>query len=468
MKKLFSLVTLVFLAFLMVACDAEEYLNQIQELEETVEAKNNQIEGYELILGDKENRLKELEDKLERLNEEANYLEEIEALEETILDLTIQIEALQTALSDKEADIAQLQESLLELERFRDGYDGYFTITVGEGEKAQTRVVRFYDDAEASLWQLLNSTFNVRSIETEWGQQILGIDTIDAPFGSFIAFYINDEFAMTGVESTPYHHLDHFSFVKEWWHLDAQRVYEALNLMVENRVEDYLLPPNYHVIIGLAQLGILDEYTIELDETLPETVGGLVSRIFIENALGFDTQASTEALYEIKTIGHLYTTSLVYAALKTNDQLDLESFEADLRDAMATQNLSTTDLDTLSMMLIALSLLNHEETNELIGQSLEEIEQRLYTSEFGDNAATFANVIIGLLSVDKNPMSARYYNSSEESLLEVFISFQNPDGTFNWTTEPDAMFSTPQAFLALVMLDEFILTNVGTNPYIFD
>ena len=468
MKKLFSLVTLVFFAFLLVACDAEEYLAQIQELEEKVEANNNLIEGYEVVLSDKEQRIQELEEALKAFEDEIDYLEQIEDLEERLLEKKDLIDALEIEKAENEANIHILEEKLEGLEIFLDGYDGYFFITVGEEDDATTRVVRYYDDAETSLWDLLNVTFNVQSISTESGNQIIAIDDLETPFGSFIAFYINDEFAMTGVESTEYDHLDHFVFLKEWWNTDAQIAYEAIQLMLDEIIDDYLETPNYHVIVGLHRLGLLDNYTFELDETIPDTVGGLVSRIFIENALNLDNTDSTEALYEIKTSSHLYTTSIVYVALKTNPELDLDDFETNLLSAMQSQDLSETDLDTLSMMLVALSLIDDDETTDVIADILYEIENELYESDFGDNAATFSNVIIGLLSIDKNPLSVRYNSPNEESLLEVLVSFQNPDGVFNWITDPDPMFSTPQAFLALVMMQEYIASMMGQNPFIFD
>ncbi len=423
MKKLFSLVTFVLFAFFMMGCESDIDTDRIQELEDSIVSKNNLIEGYELVLSDKEENIAELEDQLSVYEQEALLLGD---------------------------------------------YDGYFAITVDLGDEEITRYVRYYDDVEATLWDLVKVTFDIQYNSTEWGNQITAIHGMDTPYGSYIAFYINDEFAMTGVESTAFEHQDEYRFVRDWWDSDAKNAYQAIALILDESAEDYIDSLNYLVLIGLNRLGLLEDYSITLDETLPETIGGLVSRVFLENALGLDHTDSTEALYEIKTMGHLYTSSMVYTALKTNPDLDLTSFELQLFEAMENTDVSETDLDTLSMMLVAASYFDTPEATALIGEILEEIEANLYHSSYGDNAATFANVIIGLLSVDKNPLSTRYANEAEENLLEVLVSFQNPDGIFNWTDEPDPTFSTPQAFLALVMIQEYIRTFTGSNPYLFD
>ena len=87
-----------------------------------------------------------------------------------------------------------------------------------------------------------------------------------------------------------------------------------------------------------------------------------------------------------------------------------------------------------------------------------------------ENAASISQVIIGLVANGIDPRGVNYTQGTN-NLITRLLDFQHPTGSFDWTltdaVDEDLAFSTPQAFLALVVYQEYANTMSAVNPYSF-
>ena len=88
-----------------------------------------------------------------------------------------------------------------------------------------------------------------------------------------------------------------------------------------------------------------------------------------------------------------------------------------------------------------------------------------------ENAASIAQVILGLIANDIDPASGDFVVGTSNLILRL-TQFQVEDGSFDWditdTIVNDKAFSTPQAFLALSTYFKFMNQMNYTNPYDFN
>ncbi len=447
MKKLFSLVIVFLMAFTLAACANEETNTRLETLLEDLETLESQVAALEDDASIDAALITSLQEELHALKLE------LEAEESSNT-------ALQEALDTLQASYDELLASL---------HDGVVSFTLHIDGELTTRSVGYLESESLSAFDLLTEAFDVEYTESEYGKFIVGIEDLTTKYGNYISISKNGEILDVGLEDASYSDQDAFYFEVLWWDLTAQAVDQAINQFLENQVDQYIgESQNYYVILGLNQLGVIDEYNLNLND-LPQspTANDYVKQIFIARALGEDPDDLTASLYDLRSISHPYPTSLQVMALSQNDALDLEMFKSDYIEDLEDRTLTETDLDSLSLMVLALTML--EEDSVLLEDILDAITATLYTSAYGNNSATFAHVIMALLSQGINPLEATYNQDEETSFMDVFLSFHEGDGSFYYLeddTSVDLNFSTPQAFLALVMYDNYLNGDPLTHPFI--
>ncbi len=369
-----------------------------------------------------------------------------------------------------------------------EGFDVYFTtetplvtLIIQSGESALEVDHALGDDEEKTLFDILLEHFDVDYDLFDFGDgempMLTRIECLDTPYGSFISIDINGEFAMKGIAELPYEAGDVVTFSRAWWDPLAESVYEGIEAFkAHSHAETYLYAENgahMEVALALRLSGDLDAYVathgVNPYDRTPETMSEYVRAVFTHEVFGIDAGAFAEALEGEAEFGWPYMNALMMLALAAGgiDNKTLkDGFIADLQ----ARDLSHIDLDTLSLVLLALSLDEGPVIEGLIDDILDVVTEELYHSSFGNNAATFAHVIIALIAVGEDPRDARYAEG-ETSLVSMFLEYMQEDGSFLWRLddeEADLMFSTPQGFLALVCLHTYFNSAQPINPYRFD
>lgn len=449
MKKLFSLVIVFLMAFTLAACTNEETNTRIETLLEDIEALESQVTALQ--------------------NSATTDQTLIQSLQADLEALELELEAEENANTALQAEIDDLQTQLNAL--LASMYDGVVTFTLDIEGSPVTRSVGYKESDDFTAFDLLTEAFEVDYTESEWGKFINGIDSLTTKYGNYIAISKNGESLAVGLEAASYTDQDAFYFEVLWWDQTAEMVDHAIHAFLDNYVDHYIDDThNYYVILGLSQLGIIDDYSITLNP-LPETptANDLIKQIFIAESLGLDSTNLSTDLFDLKSIGHPYPTSLQIMALSQNTTLDLTTFISDYLVDLESRTLVEIDLDTLSLMLLALTALN--EGSLLQGEILSAIESTLYSSAYGNNSATFAHVLMALTSQGIDPTNEVYNLDAETSFIDALFSFYAEDGSFYYLEDDasvDLNFSTPQAFLALVMYEQYLNEGLPNHPFIIE
>ncbi len=333
------------------------------------------------------------------------------------------------------------------------------TIEISDGYSKQTHWIMFDDDDLVSLKELLEANFDISYDSSEWGSMLTGIEDITTRDGNYIAIDYNGEFAAEGIDTTSFENGDRFSFTLTWWDQDLYIAY-IIEQFMENHAEDYVGMHSIYVILGLHHYGVLEDYNLEMVEFEIDDASGmeLVQAIVIGNLLDVNT-----AVYEAALIEKVMTDFLFSAAL-FNLVIEDEATNQDFLDALAFANLGLADSDSLNMVLLALDKLDDRTLFEAVHDAMLD---NLYTGSYGINATNLAMAVIGTAGTGLNPDSLRYYYDESTSLIEQLLAYHTGDGSFYYQLDDesaDLMFTTPQAFLALVLY----ASNEEINPFIFD
>ncbi len=88
-----------------------------------------------------------------------------------------------------------------------------------------------------------------------------------------------------------------------------------------------------------------------------------------------------------------------------------------------------------------------------------------------ENAASISQVIMGLIANDIDPTGVDY-TKGDNNLITRLLEYQTDTGSYDWAFDDeyteDLAFSTPQAFLALVVYQTYANTYAPVNPYDFN
>lgn len=334
------------------------------------------------------------------------------------------------------------------------------------------QIINLENYEAATVFDLLIAYFDVEYMMFDFGPMLLSIESLTPTHGAFISIVHNGEPAMLGAQDLVYEAGDEIVFELAWWDMTMQAVHETIQAVHDAGFDDYFLnQPNLYVGAALYHLGYETILTDLLDSPVqPETEGALSQAILVHHLAGKDTTAWLEALHDIKTIAWPYATSLSVMALMTEEEAEtmhasyFDGFVSDLEN----RDLETLDPDTLVFMYLALLTLPEETTATLTNVVLDMIIDTLHTSSFGPNAATTAHQIIALTAAGLDAQDPAYHHDGV-GLIEQLLSFHDEAGAFYWnddSLEVDKLFSTPQAFLALVLYEQFMQTLQPIHPFV--
>jgi hypothetical protein len=450
LKKLFSVVSIFILAFTTVGCDEiSQTADEIATLQE------------------------DLQDKLDEVNvllEDLSTLQEsVEEYEEIVLDLEAQIAALQAQIYDNVITVT-----------FDDGNGNYSSGTVG-----------FNDDFDGTLLELLEEEFDVQYTTSEYGAFINGIEGITTMAGNFISFGKNGEASMVGVDTATFTNGDVFSFELTWWDTGLEAVYNGINLFMDNHISDYVnsTSADYAVVAALSILGVLDDYITPsemealIDTSSLSTNTDYFKAIIRLNAVGSDTNSLYDTFAGIATTGSYGGTAYGLIAMNsTENTADFGPFELVALESYETESPFDLGLDSGGITMVALSeYAGDTDVDTMISEFATWITTDqlpsggIMTRDLGwgssENAASISAVILGLVANGIDPRGVNY-TQGENNLVTRLLEFQTETGSFDWVltdeVPEDLAFSTPQAFLALVVYQQYVNTMSAVNPYSFE
>ena len=415
---------------------------------------------------------------------------EIVDLETQILGLESQISKLQEEKSGLEEEKTDLEEQLLDLQELL--FDNVITFTFTDiyGNRVNSSI-GYNDGFEGTLFNLLDDNFEVGFSESEYGKYIYSLESLNPVNGSYIAFYKNGEMSMVGVEQATFINGDIYSFEISWYDSTEEAVFNAINLFLDEQVDNYLtaININYNVVLGLSALGKLEEYVS--DETITTYISGLSPSsitdyfkiIMILEAAELDASTYYTALNQIVAVGGYGQTAYGLLALDANSHSeDYTSFVTAALSDLNTNTPESLGLDSGGISLVALSNYTTETgVNTLISDYATWIKDNqlesggIMTIDFGwgssENAASISQVILGLVANGIDPTGADYTRTNGDLVLRL-TEFQLESGIFDWNLTDDigddATFSTPQAFLALAVYYTYSNTYTAVNPFDFN
>ncbi|GEM_PF-2458352 len=338
------------------------------------------------------------------------------------------------------------------------------TIVVVDDENILEEEVAFQE--ETSLFDLLKETFEVEYVETDHGPMILGVGPLTAEHeGSFILFEKNDESASAGVDAVNVSPGDTFRFSLGWYDDDARAVHETIRAFRKNHAADYIEKPQREAVLALAHLDELEGFVPPEDDAAEKDANALVNAIILRHIAEEASDDLYAALVDKAVLVHPYPDALIRIVFSLHEGSLGGEFSTKWLDDLRAQDLDEIDTDTLSMILLALT---HETapdgTEDLQDEVLSLIFANVYDNEFGHNAAGFAMATMALLAAGTDPRDEGLVHEGEH-LLGHLLSFANEDGSFNYQDETDLDFSTPQAVLALVMMQKFLDGTEAPHPF---
>ncbi len=432
MKKLFSIVSIIALTFAITGCTEEPPTCD---------------EGYALVDGECE---------LEEITCEEGYILEDEVC---ILDERINLD---------------------------------FVFVDFDGTETMSEVV-LDDEFEGTFTDVLLQEFDADVLPSDYGNLLLTIEELTPLMGSYIAVMKNDEMSMVGIDEITYEDGDEFSFELIWWDVTAEAVYDAIDLFMEQQVDNYVNAEfiDYNVFAALDLLGVTEEYISDaeveayLAATYPEptSYAEYFKILSIKTSAGLNTDVEGEELLMISETGVYGQTALTLLGTHMNDQ-SKGAFDDAAIEYFNSYPATLADLDGGGLDLIAYSLLG----SDMITEKHEDFYAQIVNSQLAsggiktedvvwdgvtypgtENAASMSMVILGLLANGYNPAGLDLTSEDSNSLISRLVEFQTETGTFDWVLDDemteDTIFSTPQAFLALVAYHTYINTMEPVNPY---
>ncbi len=385
--------------------------------------------------------------------------DEEESLQSRIEDLEEENTSLKTNLDDLESMLASIEESLNEEKVV-------FTIETAMTTEAQT--VPYSEDEDKTLLDLLDFAYDIDYTESEYGAFLNKVGALEATAGNFIAISKNGEALNVGISEAPFTGGDHFHFELSWFDETLQSVNDSIELFMDNQVSGF--SENHQVVMGLSHLDSEDEVTPDLPEIETDpSAGTLINHIFINYSGEEDVSDLQDELESVASTQYIYSAAQTYLAL-TLESGAYTRFEDDFKTKLDALDVSETDNDTLSMVLMALGVMENSDYDALETSIVDHLKTNAYNNSYGNNAASFAQMILGLLAVGEDPAGDDFVED-DMHLVEHLLAYQNDDGSFDYQLDDesaDLQFSTPQAFFALATYQASLNNERFTHPYRLD
>lgn len=408
-----------------------------------------------------------------------NWLDGVSALDETDGQLTVTVDdsdidfetpgtydLIYTATDkagNKDEVIIKVFIKDPELESF------YVELINFEGETLIEEIVFYDPTSETSLVQLIDEVVDLDYATYDFGTMINGIDgnypkEYGLTYNFFYEIRVDDVASQTGIDLISYAPGTKISFVETTYLSELDLKVDAyIYDFIENNISDFISEEfiDYSVLSAVHQLNykgyididLAEYYTYENLELVTEDINTLsISDLFrlgiyqsIEN---IDLTTYFNHL-NTQTASNAYELITYLQAYHLNDQTN--------------QNLATTlmdetfvDPDFVGLALLALDKYSDLESfDTYLDSALTYIKSSMTStgiSSWGSaNASSTAAIILGLVAQGINPQNEDYQIDGL-GLVDMLMLYET-NGVFKWTidsTEVDLMFSTPQAFAALV------------------
>jgi hypothetical protein len=287
--------------------------------------------------------------------------------------------------------------------------------------------------------------------ESEFGIFIEAIGALQPPVGAYITISLNDEPLSVGLDEAPFEPGDVFTFQLEFGNEDAKLRFQAIQNFLVSEADIFKDTQSYEVFNGLSLLNQLDGMpTLAIPSNEIEVIRGiLITRSLQQDPSNLQSQLAS-----------LYTTDFIFRASLGLLALMESPYYGDALSAynkrLETTDLFTTSFDDLAMIIIALDT------------AAPPLVVETFKSQLFDylNAPSIAHAIMALLVLEENP-----YDFEDEDgvhLVDHLLRLQDESGGFKYDSNSAAtdtrQFSSPQSFLALVVLDQWMNSN-QVYPY---
>jgi len=371
--------------------------------------------------------------------------------------------------------------------------DNQLEVTIRIGEETMTHSLP--EDYEGTLFDLVNTEYDLTYSESEYGVFIIALEALNPKNGAYISISENGEMAMSGVDQLIVDDGDVFAFEIVWYDTLLQEIDEMITLFLDNHVDQYINDDyiDVNVLSALYLLGLSDEYTSELDVSSMEmfdgstldTTAGYFKAVMILDMLSHDVDSLIVDYASNASIGPFGETAYGMMIFQKNDELYPELITVFEQDLVSNTPYSL-GLDAGGISLVALASSDFENKQSLIDEYVAWIEEiQLDTGGVKtrdmtwadttypgtENASSLAQVIIGLLANGIDP-SGESFSVGEANLMSRLLDFKTDTGAFDYLLgdeiDVDLMFSTPQAFLALVMYQEYRTLGTSVHPFHID
>lgn len=287
--------------------------------------------------------------------------------------------------------------------------------------------------------------------ESEFGIFIEELADIVPPSGAFIQISLNDVPLEVGLADATFSADDVFRFEMVFWDSDAALRYHAILDFLKTEVTPFLDQLSYEVYTAL---GVLDLLEFGPSLPLPLTEIDLIRSILILRSVNEDEGPTQTLLADQYTTDVIFRAGLGLIALKGSDYYP--DAKAQFMESVDALRLDDTGFDDLAMTIIALA----EDTPEPV---IETFQLRLFENL---NAPSLAHAIMALLVLNEDPYT--YQDEAGMHVVDHLLALQHPSGGFlydaNSSEHDPRQFSSPQSFLALVILDQWMNGN-PQRPY---
>ena len=458
MKKTLVLLLVVLSVLTLAGCQDEE-----QEVTDTVKPVISGMEDMVLTLGD----------------EAPNWLDGVTATDDVDGNVTVTVDASAVILTEAgiydviytaEDKAGNLETVTIKVTINNPEVDAFYVSLLDlEGSTLMNETIEFDASNETPIIELIDAVVELDYTVFDFGTMINGVGghypkEYGASYNYYYQIIVDGTPIMTGLDQVVYEDDMTIQFV-ETSTLSAfdQQVDDFIYDFIETHMDTYITDSavDYNVLSAVYQLDMRNY--IDLDVTSRYTYENIsiTQESFADLSVG---NLMKLAIY--MTIEHLDTTPLKdhLLTLDVTNAYELTSY------LQALSILGETDQDA------ALSLINHTlEDPDFIGMSytalygyeaLDGFDTYMTSSytyiettlsedgivSWGNaNASSTAQLILGLVAQGINPQDEAYQTNTI-GLVEALMAYEL-NGGFKWmiTDEnPDLMFSTPQAFSALV------------------
>jgi hypothetical protein len=339
-------------------------------------------------------------------------------------------------------------------------------------------VISYPTDTELSVFEVIANQMDIDYTMSQFGAFVNGImgyypKEFGASYNYMFSLYVNDVISNVGISSVTYVDGLKITFKEEFasWldHTDFL-VDQIIYQFIDERLAEYINNDfiDYHVLSALNLLKAKGYISIDFKNLVDDPAlvdpSNSVKQAFIGSIFNLDTTSIKNTL-ETTTITGPWQAVNILTALSL-----LEGSETVIHELIESvaQTFDFMDPDYVGMAMLALAKhQTHQKTIDILPIFENFITSNLteqgITSWGSANASSTATVIIGLVAQGYNPRSETF-TSNQIDLIEALLSYYS-NGGFKWQNSNeslDLLFSTPQAFAALVVYK--LSRDVWGNP----